>query len=63
MKRQYLGDSKYAFKWDCHDYLVSELNCPALVFALIAQKFRGGRISTLLNNWVATIKDNYYNIL
>lgn len=63
MKRQYLGDAKDAFKWDYHDYLVSELNCPALVFALIAQEFWVDRISTLLNNWVATIRDNYYNTL
>ena len=35
MKRQYLGDSKDAFKWDYHDYLVSELNYPALVIALM----------------------------
>ena len=25
MKRQYLGDSKDSFKWDYHDYLMSEL--------------------------------------
>ena len=35
MKRQYLGDSKDSFKWDYHDYLVSELGYPALVIALM----------------------------
>jgi len=35
LKRQYLGDSKDSFKWDYHDYLVSELNYPVLVIALM----------------------------
>lgn len=30
MKRQYLGDSKDSFKWDYHDYLMSELKYPLL---------------------------------
>jgi hypothetical protein len=35
VKRQYLGDSKDSFKWDYHDYLVSELKYPRLTVALM----------------------------
>lgn len=35
MKKQYLGDSKDSFKWDYHDYLVSELNYPLFNIALM----------------------------
>jgi hypothetical protein len=30
MKRQYLGDSKDAFKWDYHDFLATRLGVPTL---------------------------------
>jgi len=35
MKRQYLGDSKDSFKWDYHDYMVSELGYPVFNIALM----------------------------
>lgn len=35
MKLQYLGDSKDSFKWDYHDFLVSELKYPLLNIALM----------------------------
>ena len=35
MKLQYLGDSKDSFKWDYHDYLMSELNYPLLNIVLM----------------------------
>ncbi len=35
MKLQYLGDSKDSFKWDYHDFLVSELEYPLLNIALM----------------------------
>lgn len=35
MKLQYLGDSKDSFKWDYHDYLVSELNYRLFTVALM----------------------------
>ena len=42
MKLQYLGDSKDSFKWDYHDYLVSELNYPLLNIALMMTPDDGG---------------------
>lgn len=35
MKLQYLGDSRDCFKWDYHNYLMSELNYPLLNIALM----------------------------
>ena len=35
MKLQYLGDSKDSFKWDYHDYLVSELGYPRINIILM----------------------------
>ncbi len=35
MKLQYLGDSKDSFKWDYHDYLVSQLDYPIFKIALM----------------------------
>ncbi|MCH7556752.1 MAG: hypothetical protein IIB56_04755, partial [Planctomycetes bacterium] len=35
MKKQYLGDSKDSFKWDYHDYLVSQLGFPIFNIALM----------------------------
>ncbi len=35
MKLQYLGDSKDSFKWDYHDFLVSELGYPLFNIALM----------------------------
>lgn len=35
MKRQYLGDSKDSFKWDYHDYLMSELKYQYFNLALM----------------------------
>lgn len=42
MKLQYLGDSKDSFKWDYHDYLVSELQYPLLNIALMLTPDDGG---------------------
>jgi len=42
MKLQYLGDSKDSFKWDYHDYLVSELNYPLFNVALMMTPDDGG---------------------
>lgn len=35
MKLQYLGDSKDSFKWDYHDYLLSEMGYPKFNIALM----------------------------
>ena len=35
MKQQYLGDSKDSFKWDYHDFLVSQLDYPTFNIALM----------------------------
>ena len=35
MKLQYLGDAKDSFKWDYHDFLVSELGYPKFAIALM----------------------------
>lgn len=35
MKLQYLGDSKDSFKWDYHDFLVSQLGFPVFRIALL----------------------------
>jgi len=43
MKCQYLGDSKDSFKWDYHDYLVSELGYPALNVVLMMTPDDGGK--------------------
>ena len=42
MKLQYLGDSKDSFKWDYHDYLVSELGYPSFNIALMMTPDDGG---------------------
>jgi len=42
MKLQYLGDSKDSFKWDYHDFLVSELNYPLFNIALMMTPDDGG---------------------
>lgn len=42
MKLQYLGDSKDSFKWDCHDYLVSELHYPLFNVVLMMTPDDGG---------------------
>ena len=42
MKLQYLGDSKDSFKWDYHDFLVSELEYPLLNIALMMTPDDGG---------------------
>jgi hypothetical protein len=42
MKQQYLGDSKDSFKWDYHDYLVSELNYPLFNVVLMMTPDDGG---------------------
>ena len=42
MKRQYLGDSKDSFKWDYHDFLVSELGYPIFKIALMMTPDDGG---------------------
>ena len=42
MKLQYLGDSKDSFKWDYHDFLVSELEYPLLNIALMMTLDDGG---------------------
>jgi hypothetical protein len=42
MKLQYLGDSKDSFKWDYHDFLVSEMNYPELNIALMMTPDDGG---------------------
>jgi hypothetical protein len=42
MKLQYLGDSKDSFKWDYHDYLVSQLNFPIFNIALMMTPDDGG---------------------
>lgn len=42
MKLQYLGDSKDSFKWDYHDFLMSELKYPLLNIALMMTSDDGG---------------------
>ena len=42
MKLQYLGDSKDSFKWDYHDFLVTELKYPLLNMALMMTPDDGG---------------------
>jgi hypothetical protein len=42
MKLQYLGDSKDSFKWDYHDFLVSELGYPLLNIAPMMTPDDGG---------------------
>jgi hypothetical protein len=42
MKLQYLGDAKDSFKWDYHDYLLSELGYPLFNIALMMTPDDGG---------------------
>lgn len=42
MKLQYLGDSKDSFKWDYHDFLVTELKYQLLNIALMMTQDDGG---------------------
>jgi len=42
MKLQYLGDSKDSFKWDYHDYLISQLGYPIFKIALMMTPDDGG---------------------
>ncbi len=42
MKLQYLGDSKDSFKWDYHDYMVTELGYPLFNIALMLTPDDGG---------------------
>jgi hypothetical protein len=46
LKLQYLGDSKDSFKWDYHDYLMTELNYPLLTIALMMTPDDGGNHGT-----------------
>ena len=42
LKLQYLGDAKDSFKWDYHDFLLSELSYPVLNIALMLTPDDGG---------------------
>lgn len=42
MKLQYLGDSKDSFKWDYHDFLLSQLRYPIFNIALMMTPDDGG---------------------
>lgn len=47
MKLQYLGDSKDSFKWDYHDYLLSELGFSKFNIALMMTPDDGGNDGNL----------------